>query len=36
MNLCPSGLAGCYARVAYPVAVDEAAGLTPGDTPPMR
>jgi hypothetical protein len=27
MNLCLSGLAGCYARVAYPVAVDEAAGL---------
>jgi endonuclease/exonuclease/phosphatase (EEP) superfamily protein YafD len=27
MNLCLSGLADCYARVAYPAAVDEAAAL---------
>jgi endonuclease/exonuclease/phosphatase family metal-dependent hydrolase len=26
MNLCLSGLAGCYARVAYPAVVDEATG----------
>ena len=25
MNLCLSGLAGCYAKVAYPAVVDEAA-----------
>jgi endonuclease/exonuclease/phosphatase (EEP) superfamily protein YafD len=27
MNLCLSGLAGCYARVDYPAGVNEAAGL---------
>jgi endonuclease/exonuclease/phosphatase family metal-dependent hydrolase len=27
MNLCLSGLADCYSRVAYPAAVDEAAAL---------
>ena len=26
MNLCLSGLAGCYAKVAYPAGVEEAAG----------
>jgi endonuclease/exonuclease/phosphatase family metal-dependent hydrolase len=26
MNLCLSGLAGCYAKVAYPAVVEEAAG----------
>jgi len=27
MNLCLSGIAGCYAKVAYPAGVDEAAAL---------
>jgi endonuclease/exonuclease/phosphatase (EEP) superfamily protein YafD len=33
MNLCLSGLADCYARVAYPAGVDEAAALIGGEHP---
>jgi endonuclease/exonuclease/phosphatase family metal-dependent hydrolase len=33
VNLCLSGLADCYARVAYPAAVDEAAGLIRAERP---
>jgi endonuclease/exonuclease/phosphatase family metal-dependent hydrolase len=33
MNLCLSGLAGCYVRVAYPAAVDEAAALIRAERP---
>ena len=33
MNLCLSGLADCYARVAYPAALDEAAALIRGEQP---
>jgi endonuclease/exonuclease/phosphatase family metal-dependent hydrolase len=33
MNLCLSGLAACYARVAYPAAVDEAAALIRAERP---
>jgi endonuclease/exonuclease/phosphatase (EEP) superfamily protein YafD len=33
MNLCLSGIADCYAKVAYPAAVDEAAALIGRDRP---
>lgn len=33
LNLCLSGLADCYARVAYPAAVDEAAALIRAEHP---
>ena len=33
MNLCLSGLADCYIKVAYPAAVEEAASLIRDATP---
>ena len=33
MNLCLSGLAGCYGKAAYPAVVEEAAGPDPRSAP---
>jgi hypothetical protein len=33
MNLCLSGLAGCYGRAAYPAVVDEAVARIPEADP---